>query len=172
MLIYLIGYMGSGKSTVGKKLAGKINFDFIDLDELIEQEYKITINDIFNKFDENAFRLLEHKVLLKTIRLKNTVVSTGGGTPCFFDNMKIMNEHGITVYLRMHPNSIYYRLINSKKKRPLLKSKSETEIKDFIESQLNQREPFYREAHLKIKGENINIEELVSLIMNSKKSGK
>jgi len=132
MLVYLIGFMGSGKTTVGKKLAGKLGYDFIDLDEMIEKKYRITINNIFNKFDENAFRLIEQETLTETFKLKNTVISTGGGTPCFFNNMQLINKYGISVYLKMHKQSLYDRLINSKTKRPLLTEKTPNEILNYI----------------------------------------
>jgi len=163
MLIYLIGFMGSGKTTVGKKLASKLNFDFVDLDLYLEEKYKITIPDIFDRFDEDVFRKIEHETLLDTKSFQNTVISTGGGTPCFYNNMEIINTNGTSVYLKLHPKSIQRRLLESKKKRPLVMNKTEDEIFDFIELKLEEREHYYKQANFTIKAENLEISELVKL---------
>lgn len=164
--------MGSGKTTIGKKLATRLGFLFIDLDNLIENKYRITIPDIFNRFDEDAFRMVEHKSLKETFTFSNAVISTGGGTPCFLNNMDLINQNGYSVYLQMHINSLYDRLINSKKKRPLLDSKSPEQIMDYINKQLTVREPYYLQSKLVIKGESLDINFLVELIsMHMKKSG-
>ena len=156
--------MGSGKTTVGKKLAGKLGYNFIDLDLMIENDYRISIPGLFQKYDENAFRKIEYETLKKTFNYKNTVISTGGGTPCFFHNMEMINENGISVYLKMNIKSLCDRLINSKKKRPLLTGKSPEEIFDFIEKQLAVRKMFYKKSKIEIKGESINIKELENII--------
>ncbi len=163
MLIYLIGFMGSGKTTAGKKLAAHLNFDFADLDLLIEEKYKITIPDIFDRFDENAFRKIEHDTLLETQPFQNTVVSTGGGTPCFYNNMEIINSNGTSVYLKLHPKSIQKRLLESRIKRSLVMNKREDEIFEFIVSKLDEREVYYKKAHHTIKAENLTISNLVKL---------
>ena len=169
MRIYLTGYMGSGKSTIGKKLATKLGFLFIDLDNLIENKYRIIIPDIFTRYDENAFRLVEHKTLQDTFTMNNVVISTGGGTPCFYNNMAMINQHGFSVYIQMHVKSLYDRLINSKKKRPLLADKSAEEIMDHIEKQLGERESFYLQSQLIIKGESLDISTLFESINNHMK---
>lgn len=166
MRIYLTGYMGSGKSTIGNKLATKLGFLFIDLDNLIENKYRITIPDIFSRYDENAFRLVEHKTLQDTFTMNNVVISTGGGTPCFYNNMSLINQHGFSIYIRMHVKSLYNRLIDSKKKRPLLADKSAEEIMDHISKQLTERESFYLKSNLVIKGESMGINKLVESITN------
>jgi shikimate kinase len=172
MRIYLTGYMGSGKTTIGKKLTTNLGFLFIDLDKLIENKYRITIPDIFSRYDENAFRLVEHKTLQDTFTMNNVVISTGGGTPCFYNNMSLINQHGYSVYIQMHVKSLYNRLINSKKKRPLLADKSAEEIMDLIREQLTEREPHYLQSNLVIKGESMNINKLVESIANHiKQSG-
>jgi shikimate kinase len=164
MRIYLVGFMGSGKTTVGRKLAAILGYDFIDLDDFIENEYKISIPRIFEKYDENAFRKIEHKSLKRCSDYENTLISTGGGTPCFFNNMELINNSGFSVYIRMHPKSLYNRLISSKKKRPLLKEKSPEEIMAFIEHSLKVREPFYNQAALTVKGEDIKPETIIEEI--------
>jgi len=169
MLIYLIGYMGSGKTTVGKKLAARLCYSFLDLDKKIENKYKITIPNLFTKYDEETFRKLEQETLHDTINLTNTVISTGGGTPCFYDNMELINKNGLSVYLKMHPKSLYERLIKSKKKRPLLANKSPEEIMEYIGKQVSERESFYLQSNLVIKGESMDISKLVESITNHMK---
>lgn len=153
--------MGSGKTTIGKKLANRLGFLFIDLDRLIENKYRITIPDIFNRYDEDAFRLVEHQSLQETFTFSNAVISTGGGTPCFYNNMELINQNGLSVYLKMHYKSLYDRLIHSKKKRPLLADKSPEQIMEFIETQLAEREPFYLQSRIVAKGESLVFNELV-----------
>ena len=172
MLIYLIGYMGSGKTTVGKKLAGQLGFSFIDLDTRIEEKYHTSIPDLFKRFDEKAFRLLEKKVLEETLGYTNTVVSTGGGTPCFFGNMDKINHHGLAVYIKMNPQSLLKRIINAKKKRPLIDQKPPDKIFKIIEDQLTNREVFYNQAKIITKGENIDIAELSEKIKSLKEDSQ
>ncbi|MCF8379100.1 MAG: AAA family ATPase [Bacteroidales bacterium] len=170
MLVYLIGYMGSGKSTIGKKLASALNFSFLDLDTEIEQKYHTTIPDIFQRFDETTFRLLENKALKESFNESDTVVATGGGTACFYDNMKLINKHGISVYIKMHPQSLLQRLLKAKKKRPLIDKKTPEEIIGFIEEQILQREVFYQQANIAVKGESINVGDLANQIIGFQKN--
>ena len=163
-LIYLIGFMGSGKSTAGKKLAKKLQFSFTDLDDMIEQKYRITIPSIFSRFDEAAFRKIEHETLKQTLSLNKHVISTGGGTPCFYDNIGLINQNGISVYLHLKAKSLYSRLMNSKKKRPLLAQKPPEKVLDFINKKLNEREFFYKKAHLTVEAESLDFNELVNLL--------
>lgn len=167
MLIYLIGYMGSGKTTVGKKLAVRLGYSFLDLDKKIENKYKISIPDLFTKYDEDIFRKLEQETLHDTINLTNTVISTGGGTPCFYNNMELINKHGLSVYLKMHPKSLCDRLIKSKKKRPLIANKSPKEIMDHITNHLSEREFYYNQSTMTIKGESLDIAELSKSIIET-----
>ena len=112
--IYLIGYMGSGKSTAGEQLASKLNYQFIDLDKLIVSEYGQTIPQIFAEKGEASFRAMENNLLKKVIQKSNTVVSCGGGTPCYYDNIDLMNNTGITVYLKMSVDALASRLKQGK----------------------------------------------------------
>lgn len=155
--------MGSGKTTIGRKLAAKLNYNYIDLDDLIEERCKLSIENIFSRYDEEAFRKIEHEALNSTFSLQETIIATGGGTPCFFDNIDQMNIYGISVYVKMHVNSLYDRLINSKRKRPLLKNKNPEEIKKHIIHQLAEREDFYNQANYFIKGESLDINELAQI---------
>jgi len=159
--------MGAGKSTIGRQLATLIGFTGIDLDEVFEQTYKVAIIDFFRKYDEKTFRQLEQKLLYDTFSLENHVISTGGGTACFFDNMDMMNQHGVTVYVKMHPKSLYVRLKNSKRLRPRTSGLEDNELLQTIENDMLIRNDFYEKANYQIKGENIHVPELVELIKPS-----
>lgn len=164
MRIYLIGYMGSGKTTVGKQLAKLLNYDFLDLDNHFEEKYNISISDFFEKYDENAFRLIELKLLKESFVMDRVVISTGGGLPCFSNNMEMMKENGITVYLNMTTKALKNRLGNAKRVRPLIAGLNENELEKYIADSLNQRKPFYLKADITINGLNCDIPQLVALI--------
>lgn len=166
--VYLIGFMGSGKTTAGKKLASRLGFSFLDLDNLIENKYRISIPTIFDKYDETVFRKIEHDTLKSVLKLKNHVISTGGGTPCFYNNMDLINHSGLSFYVKLSPKSLHDRLINSKKKRPLIKNKSQEELITYIQKELFKRELYYNQAKFIIKGENLNFEELIDIISSQK----
>lgn len=164
--VFLIGYMGCGKSTVGKKLANKLKYTFIDTDSAIENMTGKSVAAIFSEEGEAAFRLLENSVLKSLVLRSNTVISTGGGTPCFYDNIDLMNSRGLTIYIRMHPESLATRILESKTERPLLKRIPEADLPAYIQNHLNQRERFYNKAQHIVKGENLKIETLVELIIS------
>jgi shikimate kinase len=162
--IFLIGYMGSGKSTAGKKLAAKLGFEFIDLDKFIEEETGTTIPEIFKNKGEAEFRALEHNALKKLITKEKIVVACGGGTPCYYGNMELMNNNGTTIYLKMSVDSLVSRLINAKNKRPLIDNKSAEELRSYITENLEKREDIYHQAHYIVKGKNLNVDELVDFV--------
>jgi shikimate kinase len=164
MKIYLIGFMGSGKTRLGKELAGLLDMPCIDLDELFEERYRVTILDFFAKYGEQAFRLIEHKLLLETEELQDCLVSTGGGTPCFFNNMEFMNEHGLTIYINMSDEALETRLRTIRKKRPLLKDVPNGELLPFIRRQLSERERWYHKAKIKVDGPVMHPATLLPLI--------
>ncbi|NOX45802.1 MAG: AAA family ATPase [Chlorobi bacterium] len=168
MLIYLIGYMGSGKTTIGKILAKKLGYGFIDLDDMIERKYKIDVSGIFRKYDEKSFRKIEHDSLLSTFLSSDTVIATGGGTPCFFDNMELMNKNGTTVYIEMGILSLFQRISASRRPRPLVEGKSPDELKRYIQVHLKKRLPYYSQALITIKGEDFNPGALIEKIKNLK----
>ncbi len=171
MRIYLIGYMGSGKTTTGRRLAKKLGCNFIDLDEMIEEKYHITIPTLFDKYDEDTFRLLEKKTLSETFKTDNIVISTGGGTPCFFNNMEMINANGISIYLKMNSKSLINRLLNAKRKRPLITGKSPEELLSFVTSQLKLRETFYLKAKIIANGEESDIDWLAKQIAGNNDNG-
>ncbi|MGJ1323734.1 shikimate kinase [Sphingobacterium faecium] len=164
--IFLIGYMGSGKTTLAKKLANKLELPFIDTDDEIVKEVGMSITEYFQLHGEEKFRALEREHLQK-IAQQEAIVSTGGGSPCFFDNMQWMNENGISVYLQMTPKALFDRLSQSKpNKRPILIGKTDEELFNFISEKLVEREPFYKQAHLIIDQINTPVEDLVVLLKN------
>ena len=159
--IYLVGYMGAGKTTTACRLAQRLGWEVADTDALFEEKYKISVNDFFNKYDEPLYRKLESEVLKATEGLENVVVSTGGGTACYFDNMEWMNSHGLTVFLRISPQAAVDRVIHSRHKRPLAEGKSEKELTEFVNSHYASRMPFYEQARLTVKSEDLDVEGLL-----------
>lgn len=146
MRIYLTGYMGSGKTSIGKRVAKLLSYKFIDIDELIENIAGKTIPQIFDQYGEEKFREYEKIALHKTFDLKNAVIATGGGTPCFFDNMEQIQKNGISFYLRSNTEFFVKKLSKSKIIRPLVANKTEEELRNFISENLLRRELFYLRA--------------------------
>jgi shikimate kinase len=164
MKIFLLGYMGSGKSTAGKKLASKLGMDFLDLDEYIEKEYGSSITEIFESEGEEKFRELEHLYLQRVVLMDNIIISVGGGTPCYYNNIEIINNNGLSVYFKMSVDTLVNRLVNAKKQRPLIKGMAESDLKNFIEANLGNREYFYAQAHYKVKAKSLDIDELAEFL--------
>jgi len=148
--IFLIGYMGCGKTTLGKILASRLEMDFVDLDAFIEQRYFKSIPQLFEEKGESGFREIEHTALLEVCEFENAIISTGGGVPCFYNNMEIMKRAGLTVYLKVTPKVLTEVLKKAKRNRPLIKDKSVEELLHFIEENLAKREAFYSQAELTI----------------------
>ncbi len=144
--IFLTGYMGAGKTTLGKAFAHQMNIPFIDLDWYIEERFHKTVGELFAERGETGFRELERNVLHEVAEFENVVISTGGGAPCFFDNMEFMNRMGKTVFLNVHPDVLFRRLRVAKQQRPILQGKQDDELKAFIVQALEKRAPFYRQA--------------------------
>jgi shikimate kinase len=163
-LVYIIGFMGSGKSTAGKKLASSLGWTFIDLDRKIEEIAGKTIPEIFASDGETQFRNLESKVLRTLKSQVKTIVSTGGGTPCHGENMEFMLETGLTVYLRLSPAQLVERLMGSTDERPLLKDIPDSHLPGFIEGKLAEREKYYNKAKIIIDGINLDINNLQYII--------
>ncbi|MCD7977991.1 MAG: shikimate kinase [Tannerellaceae bacterium] len=153
--IFLIGYMGAGKTTVGKNLAERMGLSFIDLDCYIENRYHKTVRQIFDEKGEEAFREIERSVLQEVALFENVLVSTGGGAPVYFDNMEFMNAKGTTVYLQVSVEELANRLELCKHTRPVLKDRCGEELKAFIAENLYKREPFYKKAAIVFNAENM-----------------
>ena len=144
--IILIGYMGSGKTTVGRALAKELGMQFYDLDWYIESRRRKTVSQIFAERGEEGFREIERYMLHEVAEFEDVIISCGGGTPCFFDNMDYLNQQGDVVWLKADPEVLYKHLLMGKTERPLLKGKSPEELMAFIRGQLEQREPYYAKA--------------------------
>ena len=144
--IFLTGYMGAGKTTLGKALARELQTPFIDLDWYIEKRFHKTIRELFDERGEAAFRTLEQRMLHEVGEFEDVVISTGGGTPCFFDNMAYMNRQGQTVFLDANPHVLFKRLQRGTRQRPVLKGKTDGELQALIEETLAKRIPFYSQA--------------------------
>lgn len=165
--IVLVGMPGSGKSTFGKKLAQQLNFVFVDLDQVIEKETGKTIGEIFEKEGEGKFRDLESLYLLKCLdSIEGFILATGGGTPCFNDNMDLINRESVSVFLDVSLNEIYHRLHKDQlEKRPMFSGLDEGEIILKLKNLLSQRERYYQQAKIKLSGVDVSTEHLMSEIM-------
>ena len=164
MKIFLIGFMGCGKSTKAKQLANRLDCPVIDLDAVIVAEQGKTIAEYFSENGEEAFRKLESETL-KTYNYPETcVIATGGGLPCFFDNMEWMNANGKSIYLQMTPPQLVSRLHN-REKRPLLKGMDDEQLLAFVEMKLTERNAFYLQAQLVVNAFDLDVEELISSLV-------
>lgn len=155
MKIFLLGFMGSGKTYWGRVWARQAGMQFIDLDAVIEGQLKKSVADIFEIEGEAYFRKMEATLLRSFAAEDNCLIACGGGTPCFADNMDWMNENGLTVYLRATPQYIYERLLDETEQRPLLKNINPAELLFFIEQKLKERLPFYEQAQKKMDTEHL-----------------
>lgn len=162
MRIYLIGYMGSGKSTVGRGLAKRLGLSFIDMDNYIEERNHKTIPAIFAEDGEDTFRTLEQKALMELSTFEQVVIATGGGAPCFFTNMDVIQQTGRSVYLKGSPRIIAERLRQSKIERPLIKGKSEEALLAFIDETLRKREHWYLQADVVLEFDHdLSVDEVI-----------
>lgn len=160
--IFLIGYMGAGKTTLGKALARELRLSFVDLDWYIEERFHKTVQEIFAEQGENAFRELEKQMLHEVAEFENIIISTGGGTPCFFDNMDFMHSKGTTVFLNVDPKILFRRLRAAKQARPLLRDKSDEELLTFITIGLEKRLPCYSKAGFVLNANELESREQIS----------
>ena len=159
--------MGAGKSTMGKWLAQVMSLEFIDLDNFIESRQHKTIKEIFAEIGEDGFRQLERRSLEEVSQFENVIISLGGGTPCFFDNMEMVNQAGTSVYLKPSEAVLLRRLIKGKHKRPLLADKSDDQILQVIREQLAWREPYYLKAHITFEAS--HLENKAEIVHNAEK---
>jgi len=164
MHVFLIGYMGCGKSYWGRLLADSLNYNFIDLDDLIEKREGLSIPEIFEQFGEESFRHREQSALESVKDLnQDSVISTGGGAPCFSDNMDKMNDMGKTLYLKASPLILKQNILKSKGERPIVKAIQESELEAYITEHIKQRIPFYQQAQISINVEGLELEVLSRL---------
>jgi shikimate kinase len=165
--IYLTGYMGSGKSTFGRLLARELNWGFIDLDKYIEEQEKMSISEIFARHGEEKFREIERQAVHESTSFGKTVIATGGGVPCHFDNMEIMNNHGFTIYLKVSPPALADRLMPGREQRPLIAGKNKEELLEFISGSLKQRAPYYEQSALTADTTGLSPEASVRIVLEA-----
>jgi shikimate kinase len=146
--VFLVGYMGVGKTTIGKLLSKELDVEFIDLDKYIENRYRKTIQEIFAQKGEAKFRIIEREMLREVATFQDVLISTGGGTPCFFNNMDVMNQLGVTVFIKASVDQLMSRLLASKNVRPIIHNKTPEELKEFVTKHLAEREVYYSKAKL------------------------
>ena len=168
MTVFLIGYMGCGKSSLGRKIAARTGYGFIDMDKLIEQKCSASVSEIFATRGEQWFRNMERTTLEEFAGLSgDTVVATGGGVPCFSDNMHLMNSIGKTVYLKMSPQKIVGRISPAgRQKRPIIRGMNDEQLLDFIKRNLPQREPFYESSSLIIDCDTLGDQSIMDHIIH------
>lgn len=166
MLISLIGYMGSGKTTIGKELSKALNFKFIDLDEFIEKAENTSITEIFETGGEIKFRKIEREYLLRILKEENNaIIAMGGGTPVYYDNISKINQYSISFYLRMNPNELYERLVKEKNNRPMIARIKDEELTEFIGKHLFERRSYYEQSQIKIDIKNKSTNSIVDEII-------
>src|SRR5438270_1722890 len=168
MKIFLIGFMGSGKTHWGKLLSEKLHMPLVDLDEKITEHTGVPISEIFDKQGEEYFRLLEKDLLhLFSESHESFIMATGGGTPCFYNNIDYLKKQGIVVWLNTSTESLYQRLIREKDKRPLIKNIPDAELKTYIIKKYSSRKIFYQQANVILPEENMSLDMLVSKIFHA-----
>lgn len=153
--IFLIGYMGCGKSTMGRAVSALTGVPFIDLDNYIEQRFHLTVKEIFARRGEEGFRDVERRMLQEVADFEDVIVACGGGTPCFFDNMEYMNAHGTTVFLNTPIDRLHSRLMRGRHKRPLIADKNDEELMTFIKEALAKRMEHYAKAQIAFSSERL-----------------
>jgi shikimate kinase len=156
--------MGVGKTSIGKKLAKQMGWHFFDTDKQIEKKIGLSIPEIFNQFGEDFFRDQEREILNEIASLENVVVSVGGGLPCFYNNMDRLNEIGTTIYLKLEPEYIVQRLLESKIKRPLISNLSEKQVEEFVIDKLTNREKYYLLANVEIRADRFACEHIINWV--------
>ena len=165
---FIVGMPSSGKSTIGKLLSRQLFTEFIDLDELIVQHEGISITDIFQKKGESYFRELERQILMEQLSRNGSgyVLATGGGTPCFFDNMDLMNQHGVTIFINVPIEDLFQKLQKKgTQKSPLLQNKSSEELLLELQSKFDERKKYYAESQIILKQTFIDISERVNQVL-------
>lgn len=162
-MIYMVGFMASGKTHWGRLIAEKLHREFIDLDEILEKEYSMSIAEMFSQWGEEEFRKIESEKL-KSIQAGEKVVSTGGGTPCYFDNMDFLLEHGKVIFLNTPLDVLLQRISDEKAKRPVISQISDKNLESEISKLLEKRREMYANAHITVDTANSTIEEVINML--------
>ncbi|MFB6320776.1 shikimate kinase [Saccharicrinis sp. FJH54] len=162
--VYLIGFMASGKSYLSRVLSAEMDVPLIDMDKYIEEKNFMSVPELFSTYGENVFRERERKALEDLSVMEDVIIATGGGAPCFFNNIQVMNDTGVTLYIKVPEEVIVERLLNSKHKRPLADGKSREELTEFVSQKIAEREPFYSQAKAVINPLEQPLDEIISLI--------
>ena len=149
---------------MGRLLSSRLSLPFYDTDSYFECKYHLSIPDFFLKYGEDNFRICENSVLRELLSFPPCVLATGGGTPCFFDSMSLINEEAISLYIKMSAKSLFDRISHSKKVRPLMLEKSQEDLLAYVERLLGEREPFYEKAQFWVKGENLQVSSVLELL--------
>jgi shikimate kinase len=166
--LFIIGFKSSGKTTLGKKLAECLNLGFVDLDERIEHEEGKVIPEIFLEVGEEEFRLKERKALKQVVKHDNIVVSTGGGVPCHYDNMTLMEKYGVVIYLKVDDDMLVSRLKIAAGTRPILKGKSEEELRLYMADLRQRCEHHYIRARIIVDGNKAEVEDIIHQLKKEK----
>jgi len=163
--------MGAGKTTIGKRLSNRLQIPFFDTDKMVEQQEGMSITQIFDLYSDNWFRQKEREILNALSLEENAVISTGGGTPCYGDNMDFLLEHGIVIYLWLPVGTIVKRLEQSKKERPLVRNfSSSEELSRFVINKLSERQAFYQKAHITVDAMNYNLVDILQNLIEQMKT--
>lgn len=163
-LIFLVGFMGSGKTTLGKKLANRLDVPFLDTDQEIERQENTSIDTLFREKGETYFRSCEKKIIDTFSFSKDMVISLGGGLPCFSNLMETLNNKGITIYLKRSPKELLFRLEQGKTKRPLLQDKSKEDLEKYIEKTLETRKVHYEKSKVILDRDQQNVSSILDAI--------
>lgn len=168
MKIFLIGFMGCGKTHWGRRLSEKLKLPFFDLDEKIEEHEGRTVTQIFEAEEEEYFRLLEKDVLhLFTENHESFVMACGGGTPCFFNNIDYLKKKGVVVWINCTIDCLFQRLVKEKEKRPLIRELSDDSLRSYIVKKFSTRKIYYQQANIVINSNDLNVDELVQLVFKN-----
>jgi shikimate kinase len=164
MRIFIIGYKSSGKTTLGKQLAKRLNMKFIDLDHVIEEREAVLIPELYEKIGDDEFRKKEWKALLEIVKQDNLVISTGGGAPCHCDNMTLMEKFGEVLYIKLDNNTLVSRLKFATKDRPIVKNKTDEELRKYVTDLREKCEHHYLRAKYIVDGKNLTVEKVLKVL--------
>jgi shikimate kinase len=164
MRIFIIGYKSSGKTTLGRQLAKRLNMKFIDLDHVIEKREAVSIPELYEKIGDDEFRKKEWEALLEIVKHDNLIISTGGGAPCHCDNMTLMEKFGEVLYIKLDNNTLVSRLKFATKDRPIVKNKTDEELREYVTDLREKCEHHYLRAKYIVDGKNLTVEKVLKVL--------